>query len=87
MHSQKQLDDKERNSELKLPSNIVQSGESISAVSSRRRFFGRTGEDKNMSVIYSKNFTPRFFKKGDEESLIENINNRKIARNTLKLSW
>ena len=35
-----------------------------------------------MPTIHSKKFILRPFKKGDESSLIENINNKKIAKNT-----
>jgi len=40
-----------------------------------------------MAIIKSKRFTLRSFKKGDEESLMNNINNRIIARNTLRIPY
>lgn len=40
-----------------------------------------------MAIIRSKKFILRPFRKGDEASLIENINNKKIARNTLRISY
>ncbi len=40
-----------------------------------------------MTVIRSKKFILRPFKKGDESSLLENINNEKIARNTLRIPY
>jgi len=38
-----------------------------------------------MAIIKSKHFILRPFKKGDEKSLAENINNKKIYRNTLRV--
>ena len=38
-------------------------------------------------VIKSKRFILRTFRKGDEESLKENISNKKIARNTLSIPY
>ncbi len=40
-----------------------------------------------MVVIHSKRFILRPFKKGDEKSLMKNINNRIIARNTLRIPY
>ena len=40
-----------------------------------------------MITIHSKKFILRPFKKGDESSLIENINNRKIAKNTSAIPY
>ena len=40
-----------------------------------------------MSTIRSKQFILRPFRKGDEGSLIKNINNKKIARNTLRIPY
>ena len=40
-----------------------------------------------MAIIRSKKFTLRSFKKGDAVSLMENINNRTIARNTLRIPY
>jgi len=40
-----------------------------------------------MTVIKTKNFILRPFRKGDQASLIKNINNRKIARNTLHIPY
>lgn len=38
-------------------------------------------------ILYSKKFRLRAFKKGDEGSLIENINNKKIERNTSRIPY
>jgi len=40
-----------------------------------------------MVVIRSKRFILRPFRKGDEKSLMKNINNRIIARNTLRIPY
>ncbi|MBU4369893.1 GNAT family N-acetyltransferase [Patescibacteria group bacterium] len=40
-----------------------------------------------MTIIKSKHFILRPFKKGDEKSLLENINNKKIYRNTLNIPY
>jgi len=40
-----------------------------------------------MTIIKSKNFILRPFRKGDEKSLAENINNKKIYRNTLVIPY
>jgi len=40
-----------------------------------------------MVIIKSKNFILRPFKKGDEASLIKNINNKKIAKNMLLIPY
>ncbi len=40
-----------------------------------------------MAIIRSKRFILRPFKKGDETSLMENINNKTIARNTLRIPY
>ena len=40
-----------------------------------------------MPTIRSKQFTLRPFRRGDEESLIKNINNKKVARNTLRIPY
>ena len=40
-----------------------------------------------MFIIRSKKFILRPFKKGDEQSSIRNINNKKIARNTLSIPY
>lgn len=40
-----------------------------------------------MATIYSKKFILRPFKKGDEDSLIRNINNRKIVDRTILISY
>ncbi|MDP2966797.1 MAG: GNAT family N-acetyltransferase [bacterium] len=40
-----------------------------------------------MVIIHSKKFIFRPFRKGDENSLIENINNKKIAKNTLTIPY
>jgi RimJ/RimL family protein N-acetyltransferase len=40
-----------------------------------------------MPFIHSKNFILRPFRKGDEASLLKNINNRKIAKNTLAILY
>ena len=40
-----------------------------------------------MLIIHSKKFILRPFKKGDESSLIENINNKKIAKNTENIPY
>lgn len=40
-----------------------------------------------MLIIKSKDFILRPFKKGDEKSLRENINNKKIYRNTLRIPY
>lgn len=40
-----------------------------------------------MAIIRSKKFTLRPFRKGDEASLMKNINNRAIARNTLRIPY
>ena len=40
-----------------------------------------------MAVIRSKHFILRPFKRGDEASLAENINNKKIYRNTLLIPY
>lgn len=40
-----------------------------------------------MPTIRSKQFLLRPFRKGDEESLIKNINNKKIARNTSRIPY
>jgi len=40
-----------------------------------------------MAVIKSKKFILRPFKRGDEASLLKNINNRKIAKNTLAILY
>ncbi len=42
---------------------------------------------KFMTIIKSKRFILRPFRKGDEESSIRNINNRTIARNTLSIPY
>jgi len=42
---------------------------------------------KNMVVIKSKKFVLRPYRKGDEKSLTENINNKKIYRNTLHIPY
>jgi RimJ/RimL family protein N-acetyltransferase len=40
-----------------------------------------------MAIIESKRFILRPFKKGDEKLLMQNINNRTIARNTLRIPY
>ena len=40
-----------------------------------------------MVIIHSKKFILRSFRKGDETSLMENINNKKIAKNTLTIPY
>ncbi len=40
-----------------------------------------------MAIIRSKRFILRPFGKGDEKSLMKNINNRTIARNTLRIPF
>jgi len=40
-----------------------------------------------MTIIRSKSFILRPFRKGDEKSLIKNINNPTIARNTLRIPY
>jgi len=40
-----------------------------------------------MAIIRSKNFILRPFKKGDEEFLMKHINNRIIAKNTLRIPY
>jgi ribosomal-protein-alanine N-acetyltransferase len=40
-----------------------------------------------MVIIRSKRFILRSFKKGDEASLIESVNNKAIARNTLRIPY
>jgi len=42
---------------------------------------------KNMVVIKSKKFVLRPYRKGDEKSSAENINNKKIYRNTLHIPY
>ena len=40
-----------------------------------------------MAIIKSKNFILRPYKKGDERSLVKNINNKKISRNTATIPY
>ncbi len=40
-----------------------------------------------MSIICSRKFILRPFQKGDEDSLIKHINNKEIARNTLRIPY
>jgi len=40
-----------------------------------------------MTIIKSKHFILRPFRRRDEESLVENINNKKIYRNTLRIPY
>lgn len=40
-----------------------------------------------MTIIKSKHFILRPFRRGDEESLVENINNKKIYRNTSHIPY
>ncbi|MCX6761209.1 MAG: GNAT family protein [Candidatus Nealsonbacteria bacterium] len=40
-----------------------------------------------MTIIKSKKFILRPFKKGDHTSLVRNINNKKISRNTLSIPY
>jgi RimJ/RimL family protein N-acetyltransferase len=40
-----------------------------------------------MTIIKSNKFILRLFRKEDQDSLMENINNRKIARNTLHIPF
>ncbi|MBU0546921.1 GNAT family N-acetyltransferase, partial [Patescibacteria group bacterium] len=40
-----------------------------------------------MVIIRSKNFILRPFKKGDESSLVKNINDKTITRNTLRIPY
>lgn len=40
-----------------------------------------------MTIIKSKKFILRPFRKGDQASLIRNINNKKISRNTLSIPY
>jgi ribosomal-protein-alanine N-acetyltransferase len=40
-----------------------------------------------MTIIKSKKFILRPFRKGDQTSLVKNINNRKISRNTLSIPY
>ena len=42
---------------------------------------------KNMTIIKSKKFILRPFKRGDESSLKENINSKKIYQNTLNIPY
>jgi len=40
-----------------------------------------------MTIIKTKKFTLRPYRKGDNVSLVKNINNRKISRNTLSIPY
>lgn len=40
-----------------------------------------------MPIIYSKRFTLRPYRWGDEDSLVENISNENIARSTLRIPY